>query len=196
MKNFFTRMTHEFPWKTVVITVFITLLISCVLVVWILPLFGINLRFVDNSSIEWEDTYYVASIVGVIIIPIAVVYIQHILSVSQQNISGSNVDLLKEVERIERELDLKIQPLLKTSTSILTKEDEAEKRWEHLKNDALKTVNISIFTSTTDVASKLEIEEDEAYKLLVELALHDKSISIIGRLSNHTPIRKMWGRKA
>jgi hypothetical protein len=67
---------------------------------------------------------------------------------------------------------------------------------EALKEKALKLINISMVAKTNKVAEHLDISEEEAFDLLVEMLRHDESISCGGQVRKENMSNIVWTKKS
>lgn len=166
--------------------------------------FGFRIVYSPELETSWDAVAATGQWAGAIfslLIPFAVIYIQHLLDINKREIGESNVELLREIKEFQTKYSEKIQQL-----SSLVNEDgiivvdggnfKDESSASYLKDKALKFINISMITKTQNVAEHLGLTEEETFDLLVEMVRHDGTISSGGQLRKENLRNIIWTKKS
>lgn len=171
-------------------------------IIFVLWLMGFRITYspyLDNCWVAIGAVGQWASAGVGILIPIAAVYLQHKLDRNKEDISKSNVAMLEELEEFKRRYEKQLDAL-----SSMVDEDgnitvdggtflELDPdKWQHLKDEAVRYVDITMLSKTHDVAEHLKISDNDAFHLLRESALHDRTVSCAGQLSEKNIDSILW----
>jgi hypothetical protein len=164
--------------------------------------FGFRITYAPSLETCWNAVgaigQWAGALVGVLI-PIAAIYLQASLDKNKRDIGESNSELYNEFKEFELEYSEKLKALSKLvdedGNIVIDGGNFKDDSEEDLKEKALKFINISMFANTKRVAEHLEISEDEAYDLLVEMLRHDESISCGGQVRKENMNNIVWTKK-
>lgn len=167
-------------------------------VVVFLGAFGFRITYAPSLETSWPAVSAVADWIGALAgvgIPIAVVYLQVIIDRSKKDISGANADLLHEIDEMKREFQEKLLLLHEQAPIAKNAVPEPEEIRARQKEEALKFINISMMAHTQAVADKIGASKEDAFNLLLEMMMHDRSISCAGQshISNIDGV--LWMRR-
>lgn len=183
-------------WDKTIAKIAVTIIIFIFTAVIIPFLFGYKICWMSTVSYDWDAIGAVATCVAAVsslIIPIVAVYLAGSI---QRNVGQSNADTYDSIEKIRSELDSKINDaLIKINMYSQPPTKTPEQILEDKKVRALKFVNISMVTYTKHVAQHLGITDEEAFEILKELVLHDRSISCGGQLRKENMQNVVWTKK-
>lgn len=165
-------------------------------------LYGFRITYDPSLETSWEAVgaigQWAGTIVG-ILIPVIVIYLQENLERNRQEIGESNLELYNEFEGFKQEYSEKLKIVSNmidnNDTIIVDGGKFADNSSDNLKEKALKLINISMIINTHDVAEHLDISEDEAFDLLVEMLKHDESISAGGYVSKENIKDILWTKR-
>jgi hypothetical protein len=178
------------------------IVVAELILIVILGLFGFRITYSPSLNDCWVAIgamgQWASACVG-ILIPIAAVYLQQKLDRNKEDISKSNVSMLEELEEFKRKFEKQLDALsglvdedgnitIDGGTALALDTD----KWQHLKDEAIRLVDIAMSASTQYVAEHLKIPNDDAFHLLKELALHDHSISCAGQLTDKNIDGVVW----
>jgi len=178
--------------------ILIELLSTCVLY-----FLGFRITYAPNLETCWDAVgatgQWAGALVG-ILIPIAAIYLQANLDKNKRDIGEANSELYNEV----KEFKLEYSEKLKALSSLIDEDGNIvidggnfnDKPEEDLKEKALKFINISMVVNTNRVAEHLDISEEEAYDLLVEMLRHDETISSGGQVRKENMNNIIWTKKS
>lgn len=182
-------------------SVVLWLIIIEIILILIFYFRGFRITYAPELETSWDAVaaigQWIGAIVG-ILIPLTVVYVQHILERSKRDISESNIELLNEFKQFKAEYSDKIKQLSRlvdAEGNIVLDGGYFDASSTNLKEEALKFINISMFAKTDRVAEHLGISQEEAFDLLREMARHDKSISSGGQLRKDNLQNIIWTSK-
>jgi hypothetical protein len=164
---------------------------------------GFRITYDPELETSWNAVgaigQWIGAIVG-ILIPITAVYVQHMLENSKRDIGESNMELLIEFKEFKAEYSEKIKKLSKLiddeGNITLDGGYFGDVSKSKLKEEALKFINISMFAKTNRVAEHLDINDEDAFDLLVEMVRHDQSISSGGQLRKDNIHNIIWTKKS
>lgn len=178
--------------------ILVELIVTCVLY-----FLGFRITYSPDLETSWDAVgatgQWAGAIVG-ILIPIAAIYLQTNLDKNKHDIGEANLELYNEFREFKLEYSEKLKAL-----SDLVDEDGnividggyfTNGSVENLKEKALKFINIAMVVNTKRVAEHLEINEDKAYDLLVEMLRHDESISCGGQVRKENMNNIIWTKKS
>ena len=133
----------------------------------VMALFGWRITYVPDLENSWDAISAVAALISAfagVAIPIVAVVFQHKLDSNKNDIRGSNLELYKKIEKIEKELeqyrDSKITAL--PSDAVKTTKDT-------LKNRIFQYIGVAMGATTKDIANHFGILTDTTITLLHEL---------------------------
>ncbi|MGE8204717.1 hypothetical protein ACQKP0_09140 [Heyndrickxia sp. NPDC080065] len=177
-------------------------IITQVIIFSTLYFLGFRITYAPNLETSWNAVaaigQWAGALVGVLI-PIAAVYLQAKLDKNKREIGESNSDLLNELKEFKLEYSEKLKTLSELvdekGNIVINSGYFTDDSKNNLKEKALKFVNISMITKTKRVAEHLEISHDKAYDLLVEMAIHDGSISSAGQIRKENMDNIVWTKK-
>ncbi len=148
---------------------------------------------------------WVGAAVG-LLIPIAVVIIQHRLEKDKREISNANQILLKDLNDFKQKYEPIIKRFSTTSVNDATNTPNIgatqssiqpqELSDEQLKKKALKFINISMLAKTSKIADHLGVSKEKAFDLLVEMFRHDRTISAGGQIREERIDQIVWQPKS
>lgn len=175
-----------------------------IILVIILFAFGFRITYAPELEPNWESVgaigQWAVAIVGVLI-PIAAVYVQYELNKNKREIGEANSELYNELSKYAEKLKI-LTKLVNERGDIVVdggdfnKSDDENQTKENLKNKALKFINISMITNTKRVAEHLGISDVEAFDILKEMVLDDKSISCGGQLDEKRLDYIVWTKRS
>lgn len=161
----------KFAKDHIILTMFLTLVISLILIVLIIFLLRrYNMASWDaiSSVGEW------ASILVAVLIPIAVIYIEkqvekntNEVEEKKNEIKISNTTLYDEINILKQEIN---------SLKFSTKTDRIPIKEVNLKEEIYKFICISMITTTKDIMNKFDIDLDQTKSILLELSRVDNLI--------------------
>ncbi|GAA0486920.1 hypothetical protein GCM10008986_10420 [Salinibacillus aidingensis] len=187
----------------VVKSVYFWLTLVIAILMSVLYILGFRITYSPNLETSWDAVsaigQWAGAIVGVLI-PIAAVYIDHILQKSKRDIGESNIELLNEFQAFKDEYSEKLKTLsdLVDDNGNINNDggNHDVSRKDKLKEKALKFINISMVAKTKTVAEHLNINEDDVYELLAEMDRHDDTISHGGQLRKENMHNIVWTKKS
>ncbi|GIN23405.1 hypothetical protein J1TS3_45390 [Siminovitchia fordii] len=174
-----------------------------IILIFIFYFLGFRITYAPELETSWDAVAAIGQWIGAIIgilIPLTVVYVQHILESSKRDIGESNIELLNEFKEFKMEYSEKIKKL----SNLIDKEGNItldggyfeDNSIAKLKEKALKYINISMYANTKRVAEHLGISVEDAFNLLVEMVRHDQSISSGGQLRRDNIQSIIWTKKS
>lgn len=164
---------------------------------------GFRITYAPNLETCWDAVgatgQWVGALVGVLI-PIAAIYLQANLDKNKRDIGEANSELYNEFKEFKLEYSEKLKALSnlvdEDGNIVIDGGNFNDDLEEDLKEKALKFINISMVVNTKKVAEHLEISEDEAYDLLVEMLRHDGIISCGGQVRKENMNNIVWVKKS
>lgn len=179
------------------------IILTEVAIVITLYLFGFRITYDPNLETSWVAVGAIGQWAGAtvgVLIPIVVVYLQEELERNKQDIGEANLELYNEFREFRQEYSEKLKVLSEmideNGNIVIDGGNFTENSREALKEKALKLINISMVVKTNRVAEHLDISEDEAFDLLVEMLRHDESISCGGQVRKENMNNIIWTKKS
>lgn len=169
------------------------------IVIIVMLLFGFRIMYAPELDNSWAAISGVAewvSALAAVAVPVAVVYLQSLIDRNKKDISGANVDLLREVEEMKRDFEVRLAVACRQDMENKAVEPNEDQIREQQKKKALKYINISMMAHTQAVADELGISKEDAHKILVEMLLHDQLISCAGQWHIENIDGVLWTRKS
>lgn len=160
---------------------------------------GFRITYSPKLETCWDAVGAIGQWAGALVgllIPIYAVYLQSSLDNNKRDIGESNSELYNEFIKFKSEYTERINALSKLVDKDINDKNLNENSQENLKEKALKFINITMVTSTKNVAEHLKIDEDKAFDLLVEMLRSDESISCGGQVLKENKNNIVWLKKS
>ena len=196
-------------WKSLRQSVAFWIVITKIIIAAVFWRAGFHITYSPDIDYNWEAIgavgEWAALLVGVMI-PIGVVYFEHRLQSDKHDISNSNIQLLSELSEVRKykiESEAKIEMLIQMLTqfgvkfqeSYVPNEKTEKEKYDDMKEEALKFVNIAMMASTPQVAEYLGIDVKHAWQILRELCMHDRKIESAGSMREDDYEMTTWVKK-
>ena len=131
----------------------LSILLFELLVVIVLFCFGFRITYNSSLDNNWEAIAACGTWFCGIVVPIAVVFIQHKISTNESNVSASNEALLQEINKIKSERSSNSEPIKPSIT----------------EDDVYRFICIKIIATTEQIATHFNTNIETVTPLLEEL---------------------------
>lgn len=189
--------------KTIIKSVLFWVIFVQAMLAYTFYVLGFRITYAPNLETSWNAVGAIGQWAGALVgflIPIAAIYLQASLNKNRLDIGESNSELYNEFKEFKSEYSEKLKALSKlvdkNGNIVMDANGFTDDSKANLKERALKFINISMIAKTKRVAEHLEINEDEAYDILVEMVRHDESISCGGQLRKENVHNIVWTKKS
>lgn len=143
--------------------------IAVALVALVMASFGWKITYAPDLENSWDAIGAVASwasvIVGAVIIPLVVTFLQHKWETDKQEIADSNSELLKKLKRTQE----KMQEDLRKAKEILPDRNNTFNVERDIRENIQSYIKIAMSPSTKEIADYLKISQDSLLPILKEM---------------------------
>ena len=193
-------------WKMLRRSVAFWIIVTEVVIVAVCWTAGFRITYSPDIAYNWTAIgaigEWAALFVG-LLIPIAAVYFEHRLQSNRRDISDSNIQLLSEFKEYKIQSEAKFEVLSQMLSELgatlrqppVPPEKSEKDKYNDLKEDALKFVNISMAAHSSQVAKHLGIDVKYAWEILRDLCMNERKITSGGPITENDYDRNIWLKK-
>ena len=155
-------------------------IVGIAIIVFAASFFGVRIVYDPTIEIDWDATSATIDLIGVIIVPIALLLLQRKWDNDKQDIAKSNQATLEELEAFKQEYE---QLLVSLKNGVVHMDGGNAAGWFTSKTDkekVLQYLTVNMGATRMELCEKLELPQVRIRNILHELQ-NEGAIQVIGR---------------